>query len=170
MPVDNVQRIKKQLDTVVDRLIGCAMHRDVLKVVEGCSEKPPGLRRLYTVKVQRIVARVLLLVCVGLPPLHSWAVDPDNDYFSSIPGIPSPAHDRQVNLLSQASETREMPDGQPAPTTPSIPHCDFEVSPIDHPPLCLFGPPESVRARNDQLAPSPLSFTIDPVSPPPRQA
>ncbi|MDD5559258.1 hypothetical protein [Candidatus Methylomirabilis sp.] len=121
-------------------------------------------------KIQSIVARTLLLVCIALPPLHSWAVDPDNYHVSNIPGTLSPVHDRQVNLFSQASESHEMPDDRPAPATPSSPHCDFEVSPIDYPPLCRFAPPESVRARNDQLAPSPLSFTIDPTSPPPRHA
>ena len=121
-------------------------------------------------KIQRIVARVLLMVYVGLPPLHSGMIGPLNYPLSGIIEIPSPTNDRQVNLLSRAPESQGTPDGRPAPTTPSIPHCDFEVSPIDHPPLCLFAPPESVRAHNDQLDPSPLSFTIDIASPPPRQA
>ena len=121
-------------------------------------------------KVQRIVARVLLLVCVGLPPLHSGAIGLDGYPLASIIEIPSPTHDWHVNLLSRAPESQETADGQPTPATPSSPHCDFEVSPIDQPPLCLLAPPESVRAHNDQFDPSPLSFTIELASPPPRQA
>lgn len=119
---------------------------------------------------QRIIAVVTLLVCVGLPPLHSETIGLDSYPLSSVLEISSPTTDRQVNLLSQAHESRVTSDGDHAPTTPSIPHCDFEVSPIDQPPLCLFAPPESVRAHNNPLAPSPLFFTIDPTSPPPRLA
>jgi hypothetical protein len=122
------------------------------------------------VKDQRIVARILLIICVSLPPLHSGVVDPYDYPLSGIVEIPSPTSDRQVNLPSQAREARVTSDGDPAPATASIPHCDFEVSPIDRPPFCLFAPPESVRTRNDPLALSPLFFTIDPTSPPPRLA
>jgi hypothetical protein len=119
---------------------------------------------------QRIIAFVTLVICVGLPPLHSEAIGLDSHPLSSVLDISSPTTDWQVNLLSPAHELRVTSDGDPAPTTASIPHCDFEVSPIDQPPLCLFVPPESVRAHNDPLAPSPLFFTIDPTSPPPRLA
>jgi len=119
---------------------------------------------------QRIIALVTVLVCASLPPLHSGAIGLDGYPLASIIEIPSSTNERQVTLLSRAPESRETPDGHPAPTTPSSPHCDFEVSPIDHPPLCLFAPPESVRAHNDQFDPSPLSFTIELASPPPRQA
>lgn len=119
-------------------------------------------------KVRRIVARILLLVCIALPPVHSWAIGPDDYPFSSILGIPSSTSDQQVTLLSQAPESRGMSDDQPAPAMPSSPHCDFEVSPIDQPPHSFFAPPGFVRAYTDQLVPSPLSFTIDITSPPPR--
>lgn len=119
---------------------------------------------------QRIIAFVTLLVCVGLPPLHSEAIGLDSHPLSSVLEISSPTTDWQVNLLSRAHEARVTSDGDPASTTASIPHCDFEVSPVDHPPLCLFAPPGSVRARTDPLDPSPFFFTIDPTSPPPRQA
>jgi hypothetical protein len=110
------------------------------------------------------------MVCVGLPPLHSEAIGLDGYALSSATEIASPTDNRQINLLSRTPESRGTPDGRPTSTTPSIPHCDFEVSPVDHPPVCLFTPPKSVRIRNDQLDPSPLSFTIDIASPPPRQA
>ena len=121
-------------------------------------------------KVQRLIARILLLVYVGLPPLHSGAIGSDDYLLSGILGIPSPTHDQQVNLLSRTPESREASDGQPDPTTPLIPHCDFEVSPVDQPPLCLFAPPKSIRSDNDRHDSSPLFFTIAPTSPPPRHA
>lgn len=120
-------------------------------------------------KIRQIVTRVLLLVYVGLPLLHGEAIGSDSYPLLSTIGISSSTSNRQLDLYSRVSESQGTPDGRPASTTPLIPHCDFEVSPIDQPPPCLFAPPGSVRARNDQRPTSPLSFTIDIASPPPRQ-
>lgn len=119
-------------------------------------------------KVQQIVALILLLVCIALPPLHSWAVESDDSHVSSRLMTPPPTHSLDITLVSRTLESQGTADSQPASTTPSSPHCDFEVSPIDQPPHSLFAPPEFVRAYTDQLASSPLSFTIDITSPPPR--
>lgn len=121
-------------------------------------------------KIPQIVACVLALVCVGLPPLHSEAIAVDGYPLLSVVEIGSHAGNQQVDSLPQLHKSPAVSDGQTVPATPSIPHCDFEVSPIDHPPLCLLAPPGTVRIHGDQRESSPVSFTIDIVSPPPRQA
>lgn len=121
-------------------------------------------------KVKQIVAQILLLVCVGLPPLHSVAIGPDEDLFAPIPGTRTPGDYREVSLRARALESQGAPADQTSPATPSSPHCDFESSPVDRPPLCLFAPPESIRVHNDQFEPSPFSFTTEITAPPPRHA
>lgn len=119
---------------------------------------------------QRLIAFVTLLVCVGLLPLHSGAIGVDGYSLWTLSQVSFLTTDRPDTLLAQAPVMEAPSDGRHAPTTTAIPHCDFEVSPIDYPPLCLFAPPESVRTCDRQPSPTPCFFTSDPASPPPRQA
>lgn len=121
-------------------------------------------------KVRQLVTLVLLLVCIGLLPLHSGAIGLDGYSLWTLSRFSFPTIDQPVDLLARAPVVESPSDSRHAPTTPAIPHCDFEVSSIDHPPLCVFAPPESVRSDNNQHDPSPLFFTIAPTPPPPRHA
>src|SRR5574337_1332258 len=91
-------------------------------LTERCSRLLKAMVRSYGVhieisamKIQRIAARILLIICVALPPLHSLAISPDDYLFSSNLGIASLTDDQQFNLHFRIHESRGTSDSRPAP-------------------------------------------------------
>lgn len=119
---------------------------------------------------QRIFVFALLLVYIGLPALHMAVIGPHGHAYSSVFGHPPAAHHLQVSPPYGAPESKGTQDDHPAPKTQPISHCDLGVNPADNPPSFVFDLPRYVGARDERSNASPLSFTVDPPSLPPRQA